>query len=110
MTFGTIKQGKMKVDQVFKRDLAAALVLTKTEPQNPTCPTTEGKSLAVNRKPMLGTQRNVIADTTSFDRNGVPVLVYNRTKTKSNNQVSKKKTLSAQHLCGPGGKSRATWT
>ena len=55
-------------------------------------------------KTMLGTQRNVIADT-SLDNNGVPVLAYNRTKTKSNDQVPK--TLSAQHLCGPGGKSRA---
>ena len=61
---------------------------------------------SIYRKPMLGTQRDVTADKTSFDNNGLLVLVYNRTKTKSKDQVSKK-TLRAQHLCGSGGKSRA---
>ena len=56
---------------------------------------------------MLGTQRDVTADTTSFDHNGLLVLVYSRTKTKSKDQDSKK-TLRAQHLCGSGGKSRVT--
>ena len=62
---------------------------------------------SIYRKLMLGTQRDVTADKTSFDNNGLLVLVYNRTKTKSKDQVSKK-TLRAQHLCGSGGKSRAT--
>ena len=61
---------------------------------------------SIYRKPMLGTQRDVTADKTSFDNNGLLVLVYIRTKTKSKDQVSKK-TLRAQHLCGSGGKSRA---
>ena len=64
---------------------------------------------SIYRKPMLGTQRDVTADKTSFDNNGLLVLVYNRTKTKSKDQVSKK-TLRAQHLCGSGGKSRARFT
>ena len=54
---------------------------------------------------MLGTQQDVTAGKTSFDNNGLPVPVYNRTKTKSKDQVSKE-TLWAQHLCGPGRKSR----
>ena len=41
---------------------------------------------------MLGTQRDVTADKTSFDNNGLPVLVYNRMKTKSKDQVSPKNT------------------
>ena len=65
------------------------------------------KVSSIYRKPMLGTQRDVIADKTSFDNNGLLVLVYNRTKTQARDQVSKK-TLKAQHLCGSGGKSRAT--
>ena len=45
---------------------------------------------SIYRKPTLGTQRDVTADKTSFDNNGLLVLVYNRTKTKSKDQVSKK--------------------
>ena len=63
---------------------------------------------SIYRKPMLGTQRDVTADKTSFDNNSLFVLVYNRKKTKSKDQVSKK-TLRAQHLCGSGGKSRASY-
>ena len=45
---------------------------------------------SIYRKPMLGTQRDVTADKTFFDNNGLLVLVYNRTKTKSKDQVSQK--------------------
>ena len=44
----------------------------------------------IYRKPMLGTQRDVNTNKTFFDKNGLLVLVYNRTKTKSKDQISKK--------------------
>ena len=48
-------------------------------------------SSSIYRKPMLGTQRDVTADKTSFDHNGLLVLVYSRAKTKSKDQDSQKK-------------------
>ena len=85
--------------------VVAALILTNTEPQKSQMSNYGSEISSTYRKPMLGTQRDVTADRTSFDNNGLLVLVYNRTKTKSKDQVSKR-TLRAQHLCGPGGNSR----
>ena len=67
--------------------VAAALVLTNTEPQNLKCPTTGAKSPAFISNQCSGRKRDVTADKTSFDNNSLPVLVCNRTKTKSKDQA-----------------------
>ena len=50
--------------------VVAALILTNTEAPNLKCPTTGARVSSIYRKPMLGTQRDVTADKTSFDNNG----------------------------------------